>query len=263
MASKQPRGVPKYPCLLDDVQRWGDISEGHPRTSYLMNRLQTTAPVALGLLGSVIAGGEAQSAVVGWTANVVMAVDIDGCYINVETQTASNGPGTGVPGWDVNPYSSASGFNFFNSTGGGQMRYPGVTTGPAGNLPLGTTVGSTGSYNTSTTGVVFGSAAGNWSFNATNYIGFRFVAAAGTTHYGWASFAVGATADAQGRTFIAAGWESTPNTPITVGAGLSKTPVPETSTVAAGALAGLAVGARFVLQRRRRATAQQACSVEA
>lgn len=227
-----------------------------------MNRLQSTTPVALGLLGSVIAGGEAQSAVVGWTANVVMAVDIDGCYINVETQVASNGPGAGVPGWDLNPYSTSSGFNFFNSTGGGQMRYPGVTTGPAGNLPLGTQVGPSGSYNTGT-GNVFGSAAGNWSLNATNYIGFRFVASAGTTHYGWASFAVGASPNAPGRTFVAAGWESTPNTPIAVGAGVSTTPVPETSTVAAGVLAGLAVGARFVLQRRRRATAQQACSVEA
>ncbi len=229
----------------------------------MKNRVPGNIWVGLGTAGAVFAGGEAQSAVVGWTANVVMAVDIDGCYINVETQTASNGPGTGVPGWDVNPYSSAQAFNFFNSTGGGQMRYPGVTTGPAGNLPLGTTVGSTGSYNTATTGVVFGSAAGNWSLNDTNYIGFKFVASDGLTHYGWASFAVGASANAAGRTFIAAGWESTPNTPIAVGEGVATTPVPETSTVAAGALVGLAVGARFVLQRRRRATAQQACSVEA
>lgn len=230
-----------------------------------MNRLQTTAPVALGLLGSVIAGGEAQSAVVVWTANFACAVDIDGCYINVETQVASNGPGSGVPGWDINPYSSAGGLNFFNSTGGGQMRSPGQTTGPAGNLPLGTTVGITGSYNTATSNV-FGNAAANWSYNAVNYIGFRFVSSAGTTHYGWASFAVGAPGSAgtaMTRTFIAAGWESTAGAPIAVGAGLSTTPVPETSTVAAGALAGLAVGARFVLQRRRRATAQQACSVEA
>jgi hypothetical protein len=232
-----------------------------------MNRLQSTTPVALGLLGSVIAGGEAQSAVVGWTANFVMAVDIDGCYINVETQQASNGPGAGVPGWDVNPYSASagSGWNFFSPTGGGLMQYPGVTTGtgPGANLPLGTQVGPSGSYTSSTATIVFGSAAGNWSLNATNYIGFRFVASAGTTHYGWASFAVGASGREPGRTFIAAGWESTPNTPIAVGAGVATTPVPETSTVAAGVLAGLAVGARFVLQRRRRATAQQACSVEA
>ncbi len=219
----------------------------------------------MGLLGSVIAGGEAQAAVVGWTANFVCAVDIDGCYINVETQTASNGPGTGVPGWDVNPYSSAGGLNFFNSTGGGQMRIPGTTTGPAGNLPLGTTVDSTGSYNTATSNV-FGSATGNWSYNAVNYIGFKFLASDGLTHYGWASFAVGAPGSAgtsMTRTFIAAGWESTAGAPIAVGDGVSTTPVPETSTVAAGALAGLAVGARFVLQRRRRATVQQACSVEA
>jgi hypothetical protein len=229
----------------------------------MKNRIPGNVWVGLGTAGAVIAGGEAQAAVVGWTANVVMAVDIDGCYINVETQVASNGPGSGVPGWDVNPYSTSGGFNFFNSTGGGQMRYPGDTTGRAGNLPLGTQVGPSGTYTSSTATIVFGSAAGNWSLNATNYIGFRFVASAGTTHYGWASFAVGASPNDPGRTFIAAGWESTPNTPIAVGAGVATTPVPETSTVAAGVLAGLAVGARFVLQRRRRATAQQACSVEA
>ena len=232
----------------------------------MKNRVPGNIWVGLGTAGAVIAGGEAQSAVVVWTPNFVCAVDIDGCYINVETQTPSNGPGSGVPGWDVNPYSSAGGLNFFNSTGGGQMRYPGVTTGPAGNLPLGTTVDSTGSYNTATTGVVFGSAAGNWSYSAVNYIGFKFVASDGLTHYGWASFAVGAAGSAgtsMTRTFIAAGWESTAGASIAVGEGLPTTPVPETSTVAAGALAGLAVGARFVLQRRRRATAQQACSVEA
>ncbi|MEI6541128.1 MAG: hypothetical protein WCO86_16630 [Planctomycetota bacterium] len=50
--------------------------------------------------------------------------------------------------------------NFFNTTGGGQMRYPAVATGPAGNLAVGTAIGAAGSYATSIASVVFGSAAG-------------------------------------------------------------------------------------------------------
>ena len=37
--------------------------------------------------------------------------------MNVQTNTLSNGPGSGVTGWDINPYSNGGGMNFFNSTG--------------------------------------------------------------------------------------------------------------------------------------------------
>ena len=190
--------------------------------------------------------------------NFVCAVDIDGCYINVETNTLSNGPGSGVPGWDVNPYSSAGGMNFFNSTGGGQMRYPGVTTGPAGNLALGTSIGSTGSFNTSTTGVTFGSAAGNWQYSAENRIGFRFVAAAGTTHYGWMRFlmgAAGSSGTAMTRTVVDYGYESVAATSILAGAG---TPAPGPSPASVpGPLPLFGATAAFGWSRRlRRRTLQ-------
>ena len=175
--------------------------------------------------------------------NFACAVDIDGCYINVQTNQLSNGPGSGVPGWDVNPYSSGGGMNFFNSTGGGQMRYPGVTAGPAGNLALGTSIGSTGSFNTSTTGVVFGSAAGNWAYSAENIIGFRFVAAAGTTHYGWMRFlmgAAGSSGTSMTRTVVDYGYESTAATSILAGAGA----VPAPGAIALLGVAGLAGGRR-------------------
>ena len=152
--------------------------------------------------------------------NFACAVDIDGCYINVETGLLSNGPGTGVPGWDVNPYSTGGGMNFFNPTGGGQIRYPGVTTGAAGNVALNTPVNSTSSYNTATTAVTFGSAAGNWQYSADNIIGFRFVAAAGTTHYGWMRFAMGAAGSSgtsMTRTIVDYAWETTAGLPILAG----------------------------------------------
>ena len=178
--------------------------------------------------------------------NFACAVDIDGTYINVQTNTLSNGPDSGVPGWDVNPYSSGGGMNFYNSTGGGQMRYPGLTAGPAGNLALGTSIGSTGSFNFSTTGVVFGSAAGNWQYSAENIIGFKFVAAAGTTHYGWMRFLMGAAGSAgtsMTRTVVDFGYESTAATSILAGAGAV---IPTPGAVALLGLAGFAT-------RRRRA----------
>ena len=173
--------------------------------------------------------------------NFACAVDIDGTYINVETGLLSNGPGTGVPGWDVNPYMTGGGMNFFNSTGGGQMRYPGVTTGPAGNLAVGTSVGSTGSFNTATTGVVFGSAAGNWQYSAENVIGFKFVGADTLTHYGWMRFlmgAAGSSGTSMTRTVVDYGYESTAATSILAGA------VPAPGAIALLGVAGLAARRR-------------------
>jgi MYXO-CTERM domain-containing protein len=171
--------------------------------------------------------------------NFVCAVDIDGAYINVQTNTLSNGPGGGVPGWDVNPYSSSGGMNFFNSTGGGQMRTPGQIAGAAGNLALGTVVGSTGSYNTSTSNV-YANATGGWQYSAENIIGFRFVAAAGTTHYGWMRFAMGAAGSSgtsMTRTVVDYAWNDVAGGSVEAGL------VPAPGALALLGVAGLA-GAR-------------------
>ena len=210
----------------------------------ISNRLANHFALAAVATAAVAATSNA-AVVYSGVVNFACAVDIDGCYINVQTNQLSNGPGSGVAGWDVNPYSSGGGMNFFNSTGGGQMRYPGVTTGPAGNLALGTSIGATGSFNTYTTGVVFGAAAGNWQYSAENVIGFRFVAQAGTTHYGWMRFlmgAAGSSGTSMTRTVVDYGWESTAATSIVAGAGA----VPAPGALALLGLAGLAT-------RRRRA----------
>lgn len=152
----------------------------------------------------------------GW----VIPANIDGLYINVETQAVSSDSSL-VPGWDLNPFSQgvSSNLRWFNSSGGGQLRYPGITTGPAGNLPLGTTVSSTGSYNISndTNTVVFGANPGNWQLNASNYFGFRFIAADSLIHYGWGRMDVGATPST--RSIMEIGYESIAGTSILVGAG--------------------------------------------
>jgi MYXO-CTERM domain-containing protein len=201
---------------------------------------------------ALCAAGAANAAVVySGAVNFVCAVDIDGCYINVETGVLSNGPGSGVPGWDVNPYSTSGGMNFFNSTGGGQMRRPGVTTGTAGNLALGTVIGTAGSYNTST-GNVYGTTAatglnGGWTYGSENIIGFRFVAASGATHYGWMRFLMGAIGsaglgnNAPTRTVVDFAYESVAGASILAG---------DTGSPAPGALALLGVAG--LASRRRR-----------
>jgi MYXO-CTERM domain-containing protein len=190
---------------------------------------------------AVVVGSSNAAIVYSGVLNFSCAVDIDGCYINVETGVLSNGPGAGVPGWDVNPYSTSGGMNFFNSTGGGQMRRPGVTTGTAGNLALGTVIGAAGSYNTGT-GNVYGTTAatglnGGWTYSSENIIGFRFVAAAGTTHYGWMRFAMGAAGSAgtsMTRTVVDFAYES--DAGASIGAGV----VPAPGAIALLGLAGLA-----------------------
>ena len=192
---------------------------------------------------AVVVGSSNAAIVYSGVLNFSCAVDIDGCYINVETGQLSNGPGSGVPGWDVNPYSTSGGMNFFNSTGGGQMRRPGVTTGTAGNLALGTVIGAAGSYNTGT-GNVYGTTSttgllGGWTYSSENIIGFKFVAAAGTTHYGWMRFAMGAAGSAgtsMTRTVVDFAWENSAGTSIEAGAGA----VPAPGALALLGLAGLA-----------------------
>ncbi|MEY3143381.1 MAG: hypothetical protein RLY21_1874 [Planctomycetota bacterium] len=166
------------------------------------------------------AAGAAVAAAVSFTAtadvvytpvNWTIPANIDGLYINVETLATGSSAAT-TPGWDINPY-SATALTWFNATGTGMLRFPGVTTGSAGNLPAGTIVGSTGSYGSGT--VTVGSAAGNWQLNAVNLFGFRFIAASGQTHYGWGRMVVGSAITQ--RTITGIAWENIPTTPIAVG----------------------------------------------
>jgi len=146
-------------------------------------------------------------------ANLVIPNNIDGLYINVEARTFGSA-GSAVAGWDINPY-SATALAWFNATGTGMLRFPGVTTGSAGNLALNTPVTATGSYGSGS--VTVGTAPGNWQLNAPNYFGFRFTASDGLTHYGWGKFVIGSAINGADRTITELAWETLANTPIDVG----------------------------------------------
>lgn len=174
----------------------------------LQSRLATHFAAAAAL-ATLTAHGTAQVAT--QVINQVVPANIDGLYVNVETgATWTTAP---AAGWDINPY-SATAMQFFSSTGGGYMRYPGVTTGAGGNLAFGNVVDASGSWNTAVTAVTFGANPGEWQLNADNYFGFRFIAADAQVHYGWGRMTMGASPTI--RTLREVHWEMTANVGITV-----------------------------------------------
>ena len=203
------------------------------RLSRLEKHIVAAAAVAAGVAASANA-----AIVYSGVVNFSCAIDIDGTYINVETGQLTNGPGAGVPGWDVNPYrsSSGSGMNFFSPTGGGMVSAA-AGVGSALNLAAGTLIGSTSNFSSSTATIAFGSAAGQWQYASNNIVGFRFVSSAGTTHYGWMRFLMGsqpATGNLVTRTVVDFGYESVAGASIEAGA------VPAPGALALLGVAGLA-----------------------
>lgn len=142
---------------------------------------QRAMRLALGatVIGAALAAQTAHAAVVevNFSGNSFSTVpfNIDGFYLNVVTGAVGTA-GSGVSGWDLNPYySGATGtnplFNFFNPTGGGT-----VSGGP---LAAGSVIGATSTF---ATGVVAATqpAAGTYNF------GFRFLnESTGITNYGY------------------------------------------------------------------------------
>ena len=209
----------------------------------MSNRLANHFALAAVATAAVAATSNA-AVVYSGVLNFVCAPTTDGVYINVETPRVTN---EYFSNYQLNAY-SINGFRFdVQPSGGGLMRREGVTTGTGGNLALGTSIGSSGSYGNSNDDV-YGTSGllGGWTYSSQNIIGFKFVAAAGTTHYGWMRFLMGAAGSASAntmtRTLVDYGYESTADTSILAGAGA----VPAPGALALLGLAGLAT-------RRRRA----------
>jgi MYXO-CTERM domain-containing protein len=211
----------------------------------LSNRFEKHVLVAAAVAMGATAAANA-AIVYSGVVNFSCAVDLDGTYINVETNQLTNGPGTGAPGWDVNPYraSTGSGMNFFSPTGGGMVSAA-AGVGSAINLASGTLIGASSNFSSATATIAFGSAAGQWQYASNNIVGFRFVSSAGTTHYGWMRFLMGsqpASGNLVARTVVDFAYESVAG--ASIAAGNNGVPAP-------GALALLGVAGLAGTRRRR------------
>ena len=201
----------------------------------ISNRLEKHFAVCAAAVATVACVGTANAALVTWNANLVIPNNIDGQYINVETQTAGSAAGN-VAGWDLNPYgTSTTAMSWFAAAapsgcvmGLGQ----GGTTNAVASLTGGTLVSSASTFGNTASSVT----AGGWKLNSTNYFGFRFLGADALTHYGWGQFTIGATMGVRTLNFVT--FETT--------AGASVTVAPAPGALALLGLAGLAT-------RRRRA----------
>ena len=175
----------------------------------------------------------ANAALVTWNANLLIPNNIDGQYINVETQTAASAAGL-VAGWDLNPYgTSTTAMSWFAAAapsgcvmGLGQ----GGTTIAVASLSGGTLVSSASTFGNTASSVT----AGGWMLNSANYFGFRFRGADALTHYGWGIMTVGATMGV--RTLTSVTFETTAGASVTI---------PAPGAVALLGLAG------FAARRRR------------
>ena len=201
----------------------------------ISNRLEKHFAVCAAAVATVACVGTANAALVTWNANLVIPNNIDGQYINVETQTAGSAAGN-VAGWDLNPYgTSTTAMSWFAAAapsgcvmGTGQ----GGTTTAVASLSGGTLVSSASTFGNTASSVT----AGGWKLNSTNYFGFRFLGADNLAHYGWGQFTIGATMGVRTLNFVT--FETT--------AGASVTVAPAPGALALLGLAGLAT-------RRRRA----------
>ena len=191
----------------------------------LSNRLVKHFGVAS---AAALVAGAANAAVVTWNCNLVVPNNIDGQYINVEAQTFGSAAGL-VTGWDLNPYgTSTTAMSWFAAaapsgcvTGLGQ----GGTTIAVASLSAGTLVSAASTFGNTASSVT----AGGWVLNSANCFGFRFLAAAGTTHYGYGVMTMGATMGV--RTLTSLSYESV------AGAGINCIPAP--GAIALLGLAGL------------------------
>ena len=201
----------------------------------ISNRLEKHFAVCAAAVATVACVGTANAALVTWNANLVIPNNIDGQYINVETQTAGSAAGN-VAGWDLNPYgTSTTAMSWFAAAapsgcvmGLGQ----GGTTNAVASLTGGTLVSSASTFGNTASSVT----AGGWKLNSTNYFGFRFLGADNLGHYGWGQSTIGATMGVRTLNFVT--FETT--------AGASVTVAPAPGALALLGLAGLAT-------RRRRA----------
>ncbi len=213
-----------------------------------MHRSPVSSALATSLvaLGLGVAALPAQAVVVySGTVNIAVPNSFDGLFLNVVTGSTFAGPGFPALGgaganYDVNIYFSGT-WTLFAPGFLGQSEPTPVPAGSKGyvadsptgtalNLPVGTLIGGSSVFNTSTT------PAGALATGATTVLGFRFrnegpnlaVSTDDTVHYGWARFRLPSSGTGPG-TLVDYAFESTPLTAIAAGV---TTPIPEPASYA-------------------------------
>ena len=173
--------------------------------------------------------------------NHPVPVTNQGTVVNLITGVVQNGPASDVPGWDINPYGTATNnVALLASASTGIMRNPDVGTSTfRTNLALGTVVAPSAFFYGNSAAVI-GTSVGQWLANSEGYFGLKFInESTGATHYGFMALRIGA--NATDRTIVGFAYETTAGTAIIV------TPI-----IPAPAAGLIALGAGFGARRRRR-----------
>jgi len=183
--------------------------------------MATFLPVGAGVLlaASVTSHGMAGIVHVTYAGGLAIPQTSNGVYFNAETGQSSTTP-SGAPGWDIQLYGSTDLFTLGNSdesvpAWAGQFLRLDSAPDSAGASAL-----STGFLvGTKPDGAewIAGGRVNGFAAGTANYLGFRFIAAGGTTHYAWMRLSTpsGTTGP---RSIMEYAFESTPDAAIAVGA---------------------------------------------
>lgn len=198
---------------------------------------------AVALVATAAQMSDANAVVVTTFANtsVTIPANIDGVYLNFLTG-ASGAAGSGVAGWDLNPYLTAGVFTlFWPSTPAGASGgvASAVTGGTYTDLPVGSVISSSSIFSLSSGGGGPGSTI-NFQTAGTHVLGFRFFnEGTAAINYGYVTVQNGPSA---GFPATITGW-------VYENSGAAITVVPEPGTYAMF-LAGLAVVGGIAARRR-------------
>lgn len=209
---------------------------------HLNNRLDAHfASAAAMVAGAAMLGAANQAdAAVVWSGvvNINIPTSVDGVYVNVVTGQ-SGASGTGVSGWDINPYGTTS-MGFYGNTGGGFMRDGGSSPTLVDNLAFMEIIGTSATFGSGTLGVESTGATAMNLNSSENLVGFQFLnESTGQIHFGWMRIQFTGTSFSQPRAIVEYAYEDTAGASIQAGV----IPAP-------GALA--LIGAAGLLTRRRR-----------
>jgi len=201
---------------------------------------------AAGAGTGVVVAPQAADAAISYhpAVNLNIPTTTAGIYLNVVTGVSATTPG-GSPGWDLNPWGSAS-WNIWANNGASPndgiiINYTGgSSTTLMDNLPFGASIDGTWAYGRTNSVESTGPTA--FVLNSSNNLyGFRFLdEAAQCLKFGWARVSLSGTQSSQPRTLTEYAYENTCGVAILAG-------VPEPASMSL-----LALGAAGVLIRRRR-----------